>query len=84
MRAYLGGDEEEAARIYYERLLPYLVFYMDYSKELLKGMLHGRGVMDCPDVIPPAKKKPMSEVARREFEWVLERIGFDQRWPDIS
>jgi 4-hydroxy-tetrahydrodipicolinate synthase len=74
--AYLAGDEEHAARTYYERLLPYLMFYQDHNRELLKGMLHRRGVIDYPGVIPPAPGAPMSEVERREFEWVLRRIGF--------
>jgi len=85
VRAYLEGDEDEAARIYYERLLPYLMFYMEYNRELLKGMLHRRGVMDCPAVIPPGRSSVMSEIERREFEWVLARIGFDrQHWPDLG
>jgi len=83
VNAYLGGNEDEAARIYYQRLLPYLMFYQDHNRELLKGMLHRRGIIACPDVIPPAPGAPMSEVERREFEWVLRRIGFDKRWPDI-
>jgi len=49
----------------------------------LKGMLHERGIIDCPKVIPPAPGTPMSDIERREFEWVLRRIGFDKRWPDI-
>ncbi|UCH35466.1 MAG: dihydrodipicolinate synthase family protein [Armatimonadota bacterium] len=81
--AYLAGDEETAARIYFEQLLPYLMFYQEYPRELLKGMLRDRGVMDCAHVIPPAKVEPMSVLERREFDWVLERIGFNKRWPDI-
>ncbi|MBN2311488.1 MAG: dihydrodipicolinate synthase family protein [Candidatus Hydrogenedentes bacterium] len=77
--AFLDGDEERAAGLYYEKVLPYLVFYMDHSKELLKAMLHRRGVLDCAKVIPPAGAAPMSEVERREFEWILERIGYGER-----
>ena len=80
--AYLGGDEDEAARIYYEQLLPYYIFYQDHNRELLKGMLHRRGIIDCPKVIPPPSGTPMSDVERREFEWVLRRIGFDKGWPE--
>jgi dihydrodipicolinate synthase/N-acetylneuraminate lyase len=83
VQAYLDGDEERAARIYFEQILPYFMFYDDYSKELLKGMLHARGVMDHPDVIAPAGAPPMSAIERREFEWVLDRIGWRKRWPDI-
>jgi len=75
VRAYLDGNEEEAARLYYETVLPYLVFYMDHSAQLLKEMLHRRGVLDCPKVIPPSGAPPMTDVERREFEWVLSRIG---------
>lgn len=83
VRAYLERNEQEAADLYYEKVLPYLVFYMDYSSELLKGMLHRRGVLDCPQVIPPAGAPPMSDVERREFEWVLDRIGSCPQRPDV-
>lgn len=79
--AYLAGDEEGAARIYYERVLPYFAFYEVHSEELLKEMLYRRGVIDCPDVIAPRAATPMSDVERREFEWVLERINFLTPWP---
>jgi len=79
VHAYLNGNEEEAARIYFERLLPYLMFYMDHPEELLKRMLHFRGVIDCPAVIEPRQATPMSEVERREFEWVLQRIGYPRQ-----
>lgn len=83
VRAYLEGNEHEAADIYFTRVLPYLVFYLDHSKELLKGMLHRRGVLSCPKVIPPVGSPPMSEIERREFEWVLERIRFPQDWRKV-
>lgn len=81
--AYLNGDEDEAARRYFEQVLPYFVFYNDYPQELLKKMLHARGVIDCPKVIPPPAAAPMSEAEQREFEWTLDRIGWRKRWPDI-
>ena len=84
VQAYLGGDEEQAARLYYEKVLPYLAFYMDYSDELLKGMLHRRGILSCPKVIAPSGVPPMSEVEQREFEWVLERIGLHRHPPQTS
>ena len=46
-------------------------------------MLHRRGIIDCPKVIPPTGKEPMSEAKWREFEWVLERVGLNNRFPDI-
>jgi len=81
--AFLKGDRETAARIYYEQLLPYFIFYNDHSNELLKRMLHLRGVIDCPAVIPPAVAPEMSDAEREEFDWVLERIGFKKQWPNI-
>jgi dihydrodipicolinate synthase/N-acetylneuraminate lyase len=81
VNAYLGGDEEQAARIYFERLLPYLMFYLDYPRELLKAMLHRRGIIACPKVIPPPAGAPMSDVERREFEWILDRIGWSDDRP---
>ena len=83
VRAYLEGDEEKAAQIYYQRMLPYLHLYSEHGREMLKAMLHRRGIIDCPKVIPPADRPPMSEIKWREFEWVLERIGLTNRWPDI-
>ena len=81
--AYLEGDQELAARIYFERLLPYLMFYQEYPRELLKGMLHERGIIDTPLVIPPGSPATISEVERRELDWVLDRIGWRKQWPDI-
>lgn len=83
VKAYLDGDEGTAADIYYQRLLPYLLFYSEHYRELLKAMLYRRSIIDCPKVIPPAGKAPMSEIKWREFEWILERVGLTNRWPDI-
>lgn len=73
--AFLAGDAEAAAEIYYHKILPYLTFYLDYPEELLKEMLHIRGLIDDPSVIAPPASAPMSPVERSEFEWVLRRIG---------
>ena len=81
--AYLAGETEQAAKIYIEQILPYLQFYLDYPEELLKTMLHQRGIIDCPDVLAPPAAAPMSGVERAELDWVLERIGWQKRWPDI-
>jgi dihydrodipicolinate synthase/N-acetylneuraminate lyase len=75
---FLTGDEESAAKLYFDRLLPYFVFYDMYPEELLKKMLHLRGIIDCPRIIPPRAGKPMSDVEWREFEWVLQRIRFSK------
>lgn len=79
VQAYLGGNEPEAVRLYCEKVLPYLVFYVDHSEELLKTMLHRRGILDCPKVIPPASGPPMNDLLRREFDWILDRIGLGDR-----
>lgn len=75
VHAYLEGREEEAAKLYYEKVLPYLLLYMDYSAELLKEMLRRRGVIDCAKVIPPEGIAPMSDAVRAEFEWAMKRVG---------
>jgi len=84
IRAYLDGEEETAARIYFEQLLPYFVFYEMYPEQLLKQMLHLRGVIDCPDIIPPRATRPMHEVEWRELQWLLERINFQSPWPSLG
>jgi len=76
--AFLAGDQHTASEIYYDKILPYLTFYLDYPEELLKTMLHLRGLIDDPSVIAPAASAPMSSVERSEFDWVLRRIGYLQ------
>jgi len=83
VNAFLEGDEETAAQVYYNRLLPYLMFYSDHNRELLKWMLYHRGIIDCPKVIPPVGRPLMSPAKWKEFEWVLERAGLNSRWPNI-
>lgn len=77
VQAFLDGDKQRAADIYFERILPYLTFYLDYPEELLKTLLHRRGVIDHATVLQPPASAPMSDIERREFEWVLDRIDFD-------
>jgi 4-hydroxy-tetrahydrodipicolinate synthase len=81
--AFLEGDKDRAAEIYFQQILPYLEFYLDYPEELLKSMLFERGVLKSPAVIAPRAASPMSSVERREFDWVLERIGWKKQWPNI-
>ncbi len=83
VKAYLDGDEEQSAQLYYERLLPYFMFYNDHSRELLKEILYRRGIIDCPKVIPPTGAMAMTAIGWREFDWVLKRAGLTNRWPDI-
>ncbi len=83
VQAFLKGSEETAAEIYYKKMMPYFAFYDNYSEELLKAMLYERGVIDHPDIIAPRAKAPMSEVEWQEFNWVLDRIGLKNKWPNI-
>ena len=83
VHAYLDGDEEKAAEIYYQKIMPYFAFYDSYPEELLKAMLHIRGVIDHPDIIAPRAKQPMSEIEWREFNWILDRIGFRKKWTEL-
>ncbi len=77
------GDEEKSTEIYYQKIMPYFAFYDSYPEELLKTMLHIRGVIDHPDIIPPKAKQPMSEIEWREFNWILDRIGFRKKWTEL-
>lgn len=81
VRAYLDGDEDRAADIYFRQILPYLSFYLDYPEELLKSLLHRRGIIDHPTVLDPPASAPMSDIERRELDWVLNRIGFGSDRP---
>lgn len=83
VREFLDGNEEKAADIYYQKIMPYFAFYDNYSEELLKAMLYERGVIDHPDIIAPRAKKPMSKIEWREFNWILDRIGLRNKWPNI-
>lgn len=74
--AYLRGDEQTAIDIYHQKILPYLMFYLDAPEELLKTMLYLRGVIDHPTVIAPPAAAPMSPVEKSEFDWVLRQIGY--------
>lgn len=81
VNAYLSGDAARSAQLYYDKLLPYFMFYEQYSEELLKRMLYQRGIIACPDALKPAVPSRMSEVEMAEFQWTLERIPFTP-WKD--
>jgi len=83
VKAFLQGEEDKAVDIYYKKIMPYFMFYDRYPEELLKAMLYERGIIDHPDIILPRAKQPMSEIEWREFNWVLNRIGFRKKWPVI-
>ena len=85
VHAHLRGDEEKAARIYFEKLLPYLMFYSDHYRELLKQMLHRRGVIDSPEQLLPRETTPLTKAEQREFDWILKRVGLaDLRFPEVG
>ncbi len=81
VQAYLCGAKEKAAELYFQKILPYFMFYENYSEQLLKAMLHKRGIIEHANVISPAAKAPMSQIEWQEFNWILQRIGFDEKWP---
>lgn len=84
--AYLEGDEEKAAAIYYGRILPYLVFYSsDNWLRNLKMMLHMRGILDTPNLCQPENDVPPAHgsVVMKEYQWALDRIGWRKTWPNI-
>jgi len=83
VQAFLAGDEKKAADIYYHKIMPYHAFYEANSEELLKRMLHMRGIIDHPGIYGPLAAKPLSEVEWQEFNWTLDRIGFNKMWPDL-
>jgi 4-hydroxy-tetrahydrodipicolinate synthase len=77
LQAYLDGDGEKAAQLYYNTLMPYLPHLVDYSEEVPKRMLHYRGIIAHPNVLEPALPPPrMSEWEWRELVWALERISY--------
>lgn len=78
LKAYVGGDEEKAMRIYSTKFCPYFEFYSVYSEQLLKEMLHMRGIISCPKPLDPPSSKQMCEAERKEFEWVLKQIPFEK------
>ncbi|MCB9206337.1 MAG: dihydrodipicolinate synthase family protein [Ignavibacteriales bacterium] len=84
VKSFREGKEDLAAEIYYNKILPYFTFYDSYSEELLKEMLYQRGVIDYPNIIEPRAKKPMSEIEWQEFNWILDKIGLRNKWPNIS
>lgn len=83
---YLRGNEEKAAEIYFERVLPYLMFYGESNwLRNLKMMLHMRGIIDTPNMCQPEDDVPSAHapVVMKEFLWTLERIGWNKTWPNI-
>jgi len=77
--AFLDGKEDDAFHTYANRVLPYLMFYMDYGVELLKFMLHRRGIINSPKVIPPEPSLKISPVEMEEFLRILDKIGFPKQ-----
>ena len=83
VKDFLQGKEEKAAEFYFQKILPYFMFYDRYPEELLKAMLYERGVIDHPEIILPRAKEPMSKIEWQEFNWILDRIGLREKWIDL-
>lgn len=83
VQAYNDGDHASSARIFYGEIMPYFAFYEVYPDELLKKMLHWRGLIACPAVIPPGVPVRMSEVEWKEFETILNRLDWKRDWGAI-
>ena len=83
VQAFLSGDRERAADIYYRQILPYFTFYESYPEALLKQMLHMRGIIDHPGIYGPLAGRPLSQIEWREFNWILDRIGFRKDFSDL-
>ncbi len=84
--AYLRGDEKKAAFIYYNRILPYFMFYSAGNwLRNLKMMLHMRGIIDTPNLCPPEDDVPPAygKTVMDEYLWTLDHIGWNKKWPDI-
>ena len=84
--AYLQGDEDKAASIYYNKILPYFMFYNSGSwQRNLKMMLHLRGIIDTANMCQPEDDVPpgYGEVEMGEYLWALDHIGWNKKWPNI-
>jgi 4-hydroxy-tetrahydrodipicolinate synthase len=84
--AYLEGDEEKSATIYFNKVLPYFMFYNSGNwQRNLKMMLHKRGIIDTPNMCQPEDDVPPAygEVVMKEYLWVLDHIGWTKTWPNI-
>ncbi len=76
VRSYLEGKTKEAHDIYYNKLLPYFLFYQDNGEQLLKTMLYWRGIISNDFVITPNILRVMTEGELKVFRGVLEDIGY--------
>ncbi|MEA5117125.1 MAG: dihydrodipicolinate synthase family protein [Propionicimonas sp.] len=76
VHAYLDGNSVEAERIYDRQIAPYFAFYDSHPDELLKRMLHWRGLIDHPEVIPPLPPARISAAEWAAFESVLTRLDW--------
>lgn len=84
--AYLKGDADEAATIYFTKILPYFMFYNSGNwQRNLKMMLHLRGIIDTPNMCQPEDDIPPAygDVVMKEFRWALDHIGWTKTWPNI-
>lgn len=83
VHAYLEGDHAKSEDVFYRQIMPYFDFYRDYSDELLKRMLHWRGIIQHPNVIPPEATSRMSQAEWDAFEGILKQLEWRTDWSDI-
>lgn len=75
-RLVQAGQWDEARQLFYERMLPLIVFATPdpYAFSVGKHLLHWRGLIDSPIVRPPYENAP---------EWMLEEIHVLARRLDL-
>ena len=83
VHAYLRGEHSKAQELFYTQIMPYFAFYECYPDELLKKMLHWRGIIQNNIVIPPHVPRHMSNAEWRLFEGVLNKLEWRTDWSDI-
>ena len=86
INAYLAGDEDKAAQIYFSQILPYFAYYNAGNwRRNLKFMLHERGVIDTNTMLlPDDQPADYSGAELREFQWTLDKIGWNRDWKTIN
>lgn len=83
VHAFLYGRPAEAARVFDQQIAPYFAFYDAYPDELLKRMLHWRGLIDHPDVIAPAPPARISPAEWTAFTGILSGLEWRTDWSDL-
>ncbi|MCF6223231.1 MAG: dihydrodipicolinate synthase family protein [Flavobacteriaceae bacterium] len=86
INTYLAGNEDEAAKIYFSKILPYFAYYAAGNwKRNLKFMLHERGVIDTNIMLlPDDQPAGYTGTELKEFQWTLDKIGWNRDWKTIN